>query len=63
MLDHPWLNMKANNEYKYTDKEYEIMMLKKELKTKVRNPATDEDHQEMNELIDSDQELNEADMD
>jgi hypothetical protein len=32
MLSHPWLNMAANYEYKYTEKEYEIMMLKKEMK-------------------------------
>jgi len=45
MLSHPWLNMTANYEYKYSDKEYEIMMLKKELKTKVKNTAViDDDH-------------------
>jgi hypothetical protein len=32
MLSHPWLNKSANYDYKYTDKEYEIMMLKKEMK-------------------------------
>jgi hypothetical protein len=32
MLSHPWLNLSANYDYKYTDKEYEIMMLKKEMK-------------------------------
>jgi len=25
MLDHPWLNMPANYEYKYTEKEFQIM--------------------------------------
>jgi hypothetical protein len=35
MLSHPWLNMPDNYDYKYTDKEYEIMMLKKDLKNKV----------------------------
>jgi hypothetical protein len=29
--------MTANYEYKYTDREYEVMMLKKELKDKVKN--------------------------
>jgi hypothetical protein len=29
MLKHPWFNMPANNDYKMTDKEYEVMMLKK----------------------------------
>jgi len=29
MLDHPWLKMKDNYEYKHSDKEYEVMQLKK----------------------------------
>lgn len=29
--------MSANYEYKYTDREYEVMMLKKDLKDKVKN--------------------------
>lgn len=32
MLDHSWLDMAANYEYKYSDREYEVMMLKKQLK-------------------------------
>ena len=36
MLSHYWLNMPANYESKYTDREYEVMMLKKELKDKVK---------------------------
>ena len=33
MLQHPWLNEKSDGlEFKYTDREYEVMMLKKELK-------------------------------
>jgi serine/threonine-protein kinase SRPK3 len=36
MLKHPWLDMQPNYEYKYTDREYEVMMLKKELKDKVK---------------------------
>lgn len=65
MLSHPWLNMTANYEYKYTDKEYEIMMLKKEMKLGVQKGGRglDESQQEMNELIESDEELNAADLD
>ena len=69
MLSHPWLNMPPNYETKYTDKEYEIMMLKKELKSKVK-PGTkgaandlEDEPQEMNELLDSDEEINAADVD
>ena len=36
MLNHPWLNMTDNYEYKYTDREYDVMMLKKELKNQIR---------------------------
>ena len=68
MLDHPWLNMPANYDYKYSDREYEVMMLKKELKDKVKpgaksGPSLDDSHHEMNELIDSDEENNAADID
>lgn len=37
MLQHKWLNMQPNNDYKYTDREYEVMMLKKEIKDKVKS--------------------------
>lgn len=66
MLNHPWLNRPANYEYKYSDKEYEIMMLKKDLKNKVRPGAKgglNDSVQEMNELIESDQEVNCGDID
>ena len=67
MLDHPWLNMSSNYEYKYTDKEYEIMMLKKDMKMSGgkggRSNTLDDSQQEMNELIESDEELNAADLD
>ncbi len=63
MLSHPWLNMPAKYDYKYTDKEYEIMMLKKDLKNKVKNPLEDDVKQDMNELIESDEELHNADID
>ena len=36
MLNHNWLNMEPNYEYKYSDREYEVMMLKKDLKDKVK---------------------------
>lgn len=64
MLSHPWLNMSANYDYKYTDKEYEIMMLKKEMKltTNKGGKGLDDSYQEMNELIESDEELNAADI-
>ncbi len=29
MLNHPWLKKEANYDYKLSDKEYEVMMLKK----------------------------------
>ena len=29
MLSHEWLNMDANYDYKYSDREYEVMLLKK----------------------------------
>lgn len=29
MLSHYWLNMEANYEYKFSDREYEVMLLKK----------------------------------
>ena len=68
MLNHRWLNMVANYEYKYTDKEYEIMMLKKEMKQSAagkggRGAVEENEAQEMNELIDSDEEVNAADVD
>ena len=70
MLKHPWLDMGDNYDFKYTDREYEVMMLKKELKTQMKggnNANQDEadqdgDRQEMNELIDSDPELYSADV-
>jgi len=68
MLNHKWLNMNANYEYKYTDKEYEIMMLKKDMKLggaggKGGRNMLDDTQQEMNELIESDEEINAADLD
>jgi len=36
MLNHPWLNMEPNYECRYTDREYEVMSLKKQLKEQVK---------------------------
>lgn len=56
MLNHPWLNMESNYDYKYTDKEYDIMKLKMQVKGGRTDPNDDE-KQEMNELVDSDPEI------
>jgi hypothetical protein len=68
MLKHPWLNMQDNYEFKYTDREYEVMMLKKDLKNQMKgttgsqpDEAVPEERQEMNELIESEPELYAAD--
>jgi serine/threonine protein kinase len=37
MLKHPWLDMGDNYEFKYTDREYDVMMLKKELKNNMKD--------------------------
>ncbi len=65
MLRHPWLDMPANYDIRYTKKEFEIMQLKKDLKgDKSKNGAdtaadlmVDDPRQEMNELIESDPEM------
>lgn len=69
MLRHPWLDMEENYDFKYTEREYEVMLLKKELKTQMKGGANAqqdeavlEDRQEMNELVDSDPELYGADI-
>jgi len=36
MLNHPWLNLTDNYDFKYTDREYEVMMLKKDLKNNMK---------------------------
>src|SRR5207244_2541699 len=57
ILSHPWLNMNPNYDYKYTDREYEVMMLKKQLKDQVKGghpKGLDDSIHEMNELIESD---------
>lgn len=60
--------MPANYDYKYSDREYEVMMLKKDLKNKVKTGAAkqttlEDSLHEMNELLDSDQEENAGDID
>jgi hypothetical protein len=61
--------MLPNYDYKYSDREYEVLMLKKQLKEQVkgsgapaRNNLDDSVH-EMNELLDSEEEMNAADID
>lgn len=68
MLQHPWLDMEQNFDFKYTEREYEVMLLKKELKNQMKggqgqqqDQADVEDRQEMNELVDSEPELYGAD--
>ena len=68
MLAHPWLNKEANYDYKLTDKEHEVMTLKKQLKEQVKGgkkggAGLDDSIHEMNELIESEEELNGADVD
>ena len=52
MLKHPWLDLPDNYDFKYTDRQYEVMLLKKDKLNKEDN--TQEDRLDMNQLIDSD---------
>ena len=64
MLKHPWLNLPDNYDFKYSEREYEVIMLKKNLKNQMKggsDEAAAEDREEMNELVQSDEELNGAD--
>jgi len=66
MIAHPWLNMSPSYDYKYSDREYEVMSLKKQLKEQVKGGngvrgGLDDSQQEMNELIESEEEVNAAD--
>jgi len=54
MLAHPWLNSKGAEECKYTDKEYEVMMLKKEIKQKMTKTKSEDEPADMGELVESD---------
>jgi len=65
MLDHPWLKMKDNYEYKHSDKEYEVHALKKQMKEQLKPKARDDSEtqqppQDMGELEDSSEQVNEA---
>ena len=60
MLDHPWLNMPDNYDFKFTKKEYEKIQFKKDMKKEV-DPFAEEANAEMGELIDSDPELYQCD--
>jgi serine/threonine protein kinase len=59
MLDHYWLNMPANYDFKYTEREYQTIQLKKE---KLGNANEEITREEMNELIESDPELYQPDI-
>jgi len=61
MLKHPWLNMPDNYDFKYTKAEFEKIQFKKSMQT--ANQDDDNNKPEMGELIDSDPELYEADLD
>jgi serine/threonine-protein kinase SRPK3 len=60
MLKHPWLNMPDVYNFKYTKAEYEKIQFKKSMQG--ASPDDDNNKQEMGELIDSDPELNQADI-
>ena len=57
MLEHPWLNMEPNYDYKFTKKEYEKLQFKKEMQKNQVDPFAEDAKLEMGELIDSDPEL------
>lgn len=62
MLSHPWLNMDANYDYKFSKKEWEKIQFKKDMK-KTEEPFVAEDAKmEMGELVDSDPELYHCDV-
>jgi hypothetical protein len=59
MLSHPWLSREDSYDNKYSDREYEVMMLKKNIKPVTKgeidvNDPLANDPQEMSELIESD---------
>lgn len=56
MLKSPWLDMAPNNDYKYSEVEYQKLQLKKNMKA-AEEQAEAGTPQEMGELIESDQEL------
>ena len=65
MLHHKWLNLEPNFDFKFSDREYEVMLLKKQIKESgndKKGAGLDDSVQEMNELVESDQEENAADV-
>ena len=60
MLQHPWLNMPDNYDFKFSKKEYEKIQFKKDMK-KQDEPFAEDAKLEMGELIESDPELYEGD--
>ena len=66
MLKHPWLSMPVIYDTKYTEKEFEIMKLKKEMKYGPEPTADlllDNPKQEMNQLVESEVEEYQPDSD
>ena len=61
MLEHPWLKMEDNYEFKYTKAEYDKIQFKKQMQGGGAEDKRD-GKQEMGELIDSDPELYGADI-
>lgn len=65
MLKHPWLNMPANYKTKYTEKEFEILKLRRENKFGpdyvTADLLLDDPREEMNKLCDSEPEAYEPD--
>jgi serine/threonine-protein kinase SRPK3 len=41
VLEHPWFNMLDNYDFKYSDREYDVMMLKKDLKNQMKSGPGD----------------------
>ena len=56
MLEHPWLSSPSTYDYKYTDKQYEVMMLKKQMEESSagKRAAMDEHKPDMNTVVLSD---------
>ena len=62
MLEHPWLKMPANYDYKYSEKEFQIMQLKRDMKGTEPELTNNNYKLEMNELIDSEPEEYQPDL-
>ncbi len=62
MLNHPWLTSPGTYDYKLSDREYEVMMLKKTMTDSAGKGSADtEDHVDMNQCMESDFEENYGD--